>query len=104
MLLAIRERIMGVVGWLILGILFIAFAFFGLNSYLQTDAVSYAAVVNGEEIGLARLQRAYETLRTRMEEQLGDAYDPALLDEKLLKANSLQQLINSDTDPAGGGL
>lgn len=94
MLLAIRERIMGVVGWLILGILFIAFAFFGLNSYLQTDAVSYAAVVNGEEIGLAQQQRAYEALRTRMEEQLGDSYDPALLDEKILKANSLQQLIN----------
>lgn len=93
MLLAIRERIMGFLGWVILGILFIAFAFFGLNSYLQTDAVSYAAVVNGEEIGLARLQRAYETLRTRMEEQLGDSYDPAMLDEKVLKANALQQLI-----------
>jgi len=94
MLLAIRERIMGFLGWVILGILFIAFAFFGLNSYLQTDAVSYAAVVNGEEIGLAQQQRAYESLRTRLEEQLGDTYDPALLDEKMLKANSLQQLIN----------
>jgi peptidyl-prolyl cis-trans isomerase D len=85
---------MGFLGWVILGILFIAFAFFGLNSYLQTDAVSYAAVVNGEEIGLAQQQRAYESLRTRLEEQLGDTYDPALLDEKMLKANSLQQLIN----------
>lgn len=94
MLLAIRERIMGVVGWIILGILFITFAFFGLNSYLQTNAVSYAAVVNGEEIGRAQQQRAYEALRTRMEEQLGNSFDPALLDEKTLKANSLQQLIN----------
>lgn len=94
MLLAIRERIMGVVGWLILGILFIAFAFFGLNSYLQTDAVNYAAVVNGDEIGLEQQQRTYEALRARMEEQLGDSYAPALLDEKVLKANSLQQLIN----------
>jgi peptidyl-prolyl cis-trans isomerase D len=85
---------MGVVGWLILGILFVAFAFFGLNSYLQTEVVSYAAVVNGEEIGLAQQQRAYETLRTRMEEQLGDSYDPAMLDEKILKANALQQLIS----------
>jgi peptidyl-prolyl cis-trans isomerase D len=85
---------MGFLGWVILGILFIAFAFFGLNSYLQTDAVSFAAVVNGEEIGLAQQQRAYETLRTRLQEQLGDSYDPALLDEKMLKANSLQQLIN----------
>ena len=50
MLLAIRERVMGVVGWILLGILFIAFAFFGLNSYMQSSAVNYAAVVNDVEI------------------------------------------------------
>ena len=94
MLLAIRERIMGVVGWVILGFLVVAFAFFGLNSYLQTDAVTYAAVVNGEEISQAQHQRAYERLRRSMEEQLGQAFDPALLNDGLLKANALQQLIN----------
>lgn len=94
MLLAIRERIMGVVGWIILSLLFVAFAFFGLNSYLQTNVVSYAAVVNDEEISLAQQQRAFDALRTRLQEQLGQAYDPALIDENLLKENSLQQLIN----------
>jgi peptidyl-prolyl cis-trans isomerase D len=85
---------MGVVGWVILGFLVVAFAFFGLNSYLQTDAVTYAAVVNGEEISQAQHQRAYERLRRSMEEQLGQAFDPALLNDGLLKANALQQLIN----------
>ena len=94
MLLAIRERIMGVVGWIILSLLVVAFAFFGLNSYLQTDVVNYAAVVNGEEISVAQQQRAFDALRTRLQEQLGQAYDPALIDENLLKENSLQQLIN----------
>lgn len=94
MLLAIRERIMGVVGWIILGFLVVAFAFFGLNSYLQTDAVNFAAVVNGEEISSGQHQRAYELLRRRMEEQLGQAFDPGLLDDDMLKATSLQQLIN----------
>ena len=94
MLRAIRERIMGVVGWVILSILFIAFAFFGLNSYLQTDVVNYAAVVNGDEISLAQLQRSYEGLRTRLEEQLGGSIDPALLDEERLKESALTQLIN----------
>ena len=94
MLLAIRERIMGVVGWFILGLLVIAFAFFGLNSYLQTDAVNYAAVVNGEEISPGQHQRSYELLRSRMEEQLGQAFDPGMLDDGMLKATALQQLIN----------
>jgi len=96
MLLAIRERIMGVVGWIILGILFVAFAFFGLNSYLQSDAANYAAAVNDQEITLARHQRAYQQLRTRMADMLGDNFDAAQLNEDILKANALQQLINEE--------
>ena len=96
MLLAIRERIMGVVGWIILGILFVAFAFFGLNSYLQGNAANYAAAVNDQEISLARHQRAYQQLRTRMTEMMGENYNPALLNEDMLKANALQQLINEE--------
>ena len=96
MLLAIRERIMGVVGWIILGILFVAFAFFGLNSYLQGSNTSYAAAVNDQEITLARHQRAYQQLRTRMADMLGDNFDAAQLNEDILKANALQQLINEE--------
>ena len=87
---------MGVVGWIILGILFVAFAFFGLNSYLQSSAANYAATVNDQEISLARHQRAYQQLRTRMADMLGENYDPAQLNEEILKANALQQLINEE--------
>jgi peptidyl-prolyl cis-trans isomerase D len=96
MLLAIRERVMGVVGWIILGILFVTFAFFGLNSYLRSTAANYAATVNDQEISLARHQRAYQQLRARMVEMLGENFDPAMLNEDMLKANALQQLINEE--------
>ena len=96
MLLAIRERVMGVVGWVLLGILFIAFAFFGLNSYMQSSAVNYAAVVNDVEITPRQQQRAYQSLRSRMQELMGDAYNPAMLDEAALKAAALQQLVNEE--------
>ncbi|MEN8206139.1 MAG: SurA N-terminal domain-containing protein [Pseudomonadota bacterium] len=96
MLLAIRERVMGVVGWIILGILFVAFAFFGLNSYLQSSATNYAAAVNDEEITLDRHRQAYQQLRTRMADMLGDNFDAAQLNEDILKANALQQLINEE--------
>jgi peptidyl-prolyl cis-trans isomerase D len=96
MLLAIRERIMGVVGWIILGILFVAFSLFGLDSYLQSSVTNYAAAVNDQEIPLARHQRAYQQLRARMTEMLGENYDPALLNEDILKANALQQLISEE--------
>ncbi len=96
MLLAIRERVMGVVGWILLGILFIAFAFFGLNSYMQSSAVTYAALVNDVEITPRQQQRAYQNLRSRMQELMGDAYNPAMLDEATLKTAALQQLINDE--------
>jgi peptidyl-prolyl cis-trans isomerase D len=96
MLLAIRERVMGVVGWILLGILFIAFAFFGLNSYMQSSAVNYAAAVNDVEITPRQLQRAYQNLRSRMQQLMGDAYNPAMLDEDALKTAALQQLINDE--------
>jgi len=96
MLLAIRERVMGVVGWFILGILFIAFAFFGLNSYLDGDVASYVASVNGVEISDRQEDRAYRNLRSRMESLMGSSFDPDMIDETQLRKNALRQLISEE--------
>jgi peptidyl-prolyl cis-trans isomerase D len=93
MLMAIRDRVMGFVGWLLLGLLFIAFAFFGLNSYFTSNAKTYAADVNGVEITIPEYQRAYQQLRNRMQSMMGEAYNPAMIDEAALKKSALQQLI-----------
>ena len=106
MLLAIRERVMGVVGWFILGIIFIAFAFFGLNSYLGSDKAIYAASVNGVEISSRQENIAYQRLRRRMEEMMGSSFDPAMLNEAQLRSNTLRQLINEELlfqEAAGAG-
>ena len=94
MLLAIRERVMGVVGWIILVFLFIAFAFFGLNSYLQSTAVDYAAKVNDEEIPQARVKLVYDQLAARMRSALGDRYSATFSDETLLRKAALERVIN----------
>ena len=93
MLMAIRDRVMGFVGWLLLGLLFIAFAFFGLNSYFTSTAKTFAADVNGVEITIPEYQRAYQQLRSRMQTMMGEAYNPAMIDEDALKKSALQQLI-----------
>jgi peptidyl-prolyl cis-trans isomerase D len=96
MLLAIRERIMGVVGWIVLGLLFVTFAFFGLNSYLTSSAENYAARVNDTKISAGQHQRAYEQLVTRMRQMLGGSYDHEQFDESMLKSNALKRLINEE--------
>jgi peptidyl-prolyl cis-trans isomerase D len=106
MLLAIRERVMGLVGWVLLGILGIAFSFFGLNWYFQSDSRIFAATVNGVDIPLGEHQRAYQLLRAQVQERLGGAYDPALINEAALKKSALEQLIRDqlllqDAEAAG---
>jgi peptidyl-prolyl cis-trans isomerase D len=96
MLLAIRERVMGVVGWIVLGLLFVTFAFFGLNSYLTSSADNYAARVNDTKISAGQHQRAYEKLVARMRQMLGGNFDPEKFDESSLKANALQRLISEE--------
>ena len=96
MLLAIRDRVMGIVGWVILGILFIAFAFFGLNSYLDSDKARYAASVNGVEISASQENIAYQRLRKRMEDMMGSSFDPDMINEDQLRKNALRQLINQE--------
>ncbi len=93
MLLAIRERMMGVVGWILLGLLAIAFSFFGLNWYFQSDARTYAVTVNDVDVSLGEHQRTYQLLRARMQDIMGEAYDPARINEAALKKNALEQLI-----------
>ncbi len=93
MLLAIRERVMGIVGWILLGVLAIAFSFFGLDWYLRSDARTYSVTVNDVDVSLGEHQRTYQLLRARMQSLMGEAYDPARIDEKLLKKNALEQLI-----------
>jgi peptidyl-prolyl cis-trans isomerase D len=93
MLMAIRDRVMGFVGWVLLGALFIAFAFFGLNSYFTSNAKTYAADVNGVEITIPEYQRAYQQMRNRMQRMMGEAYNPAMIDEDALKKSALQELI-----------
>jgi peptidyl-prolyl cis-trans isomerase D len=96
MLLAIRERIMGFLGWVILGLIFIAFAFWGLDSYLQSSAVSYAARVNDAEISLRQHDNAYQTLVQRVRESVGKDYEKAGYDEDTLRKQALQRLITDE--------
>ena len=96
MLQAFRDRAMGVLGWVVIGLIIITFALFGLGSYLQDQSRVYAAKVNGVEIPLRDVQTAYQNQRARLEQMLGDAFDPAMIDEKQLKERALDGLIQRE--------
>jgi len=93
MLQTMREKVMGGLGWFIIGLIIITFALFGLGSYLQDDSRAYAAAVDDVEISNGELQRTYQRQRAQMEQMMGDAFNPALIDEKLLRQRALDTLI-----------
>lgn len=96
MLQAMRDKVMGVLGWIIIGLIIITFALFGLGSYIQDKSQVFAAKVNDVEIAPRQLQMAYQQQRDQMQEMLGDAYDPALLNDKLLRQRALDALISRE--------
>jgi peptidyl-prolyl cis-trans isomerase D len=74
MLERIREGSQGPWAMGILVLIVISFVFAGVGSYINSSASGAAANVNGEEIGLDELERAYQNERARMESQFGDAF------------------------------
>ncbi|WP_455234504.1 SurA N-terminal domain-containing protein [Thiogranum longum] len=88
-----RDKALGWLGWIVIGLIIITFALFGLGSYLQDKTRVFAAKVNDAEIAPGELQQAYQQQRSQLEQMLGEAYNPALIDDEALKRRALDTLI-----------
>lgn len=93
MLQAIRDRVTGWIAWVIVGLIILTFALWGVDSYLKEDVSTYAAKVDGVEISEATLGRAMQRQRVQMQRALGKEFDPSMIDEKRLRSSVLDNLI-----------
>jgi len=93
MLQAIRDRAQGLIVWIIVGLIIITFALFGLGSYLGGGGKAVVATVNGTEISQAEFLREYQNMRNRLQKMLGKNYRPELFDETRMKQQVLESLI-----------
>lgn len=94
MLEAIRKHTQGLLAKVILALITIPFALWGIDSYLQ-QAGSNAAVatVGGEEITVQQYGNALQNLRNQL--QAEGRVDPALLDRPEVKQSVLDRLITT---------
>ncbi len=92
MLQNIRDNAQGLVAKIIIGLIVISFALFGVES-LVGGGQENAAIVNGDEISVAELDQAINTQRNRMINAMGDNFDPAMVEDSRLKGPVLEQLI-----------
>ncbi len=85
MLEYIRERAQGWFAWIIIGMLIIPFALWGINSYFDGGSAAVVANVNGTDISL----REYDDLRQQQRERV----------RSMLGANANAELIESLVKP-----
>ncbi len=95
MLTAIRERATGWIAWVIVILITIPFALWGINSYFQGGSVTATATVNGVDITNTAYQQALAGQRRALADRLGSDFDPALLDSPGIKRRVLDGLIDN---------
>jgi peptidyl-prolyl cis-trans isomerase D len=96
MLQSIRERAQGWIAWAIVILISIPFALWGIQSYLGVGSEPVVATVNDIEITERDLDRRYQETRMRLRDQLGAAYRPELFDEKTMRAQVLDSMIQEN--------
>lgn len=96
MLQTIRERSQGWFAWVIVVLITIPFALWGIQEYLGTGGEPVAAKVNGADISERELDTSFERFRTQLRERLGASYKAGLIDDKLLRQQVLSSLVRSE--------
>ncbi|UFH48351.1 SurA N-terminal domain-containing protein [Pseudomonas sp. KNUC1026] len=95
MLQNIRDNSQGWIAKTIIGLIVVLMALTGFEAIFRAAGHSQdAAKVNGDEITQADLSQAVEMQRRQLMQKLGRDFDPALLDEKLLREAALKGLID----------
>jgi peptidyl-prolyl cis-trans isomerase D len=92
MLQAINDRIKGWLGALVIIMITIPFAFWGIESYLGGGGKEYAAMIDDEEIPVYQFENAYSNQLARLNQQF-DKNIP--YSNAQIKAQVLEQLINA---------
>jgi len=95
MLEAIREHAQGKIAKVILVLITIPFALWGVDSYLQNGGDGpIAAKVGGQEISQKEFAAALKDQQERMRAALGKSYDASVMDRPEVRKSVLDQLIN----------
>jgi peptidyl-prolyl cis-trans isomerase D len=93
MLAAIKNKSKGPVAYLIVGIITVPFALFGINQYLGGQQNIVVATVDGEEITHTEYLPAFNRQKRSLQEQLGDNYTPQI--DFQVKQQVISTLINT---------
>lgn len=93
MLQSIRENVSGWVAGVIISLLTIPFALWGINNYFVSSVEDYVAKVNDYEISTSEFQERLRQYQQRMQAMFGDSLDASYFQQPLIKRQLLDSLI-----------
>ncbi|MBB1200372.1 peptidylprolyl isomerase [Enterobacteriaceae bacterium 89] len=96
---SLRTAANSVVLKIIFGIIIVSFILTGVSSYLIGGNNTYAAKVNGQEIGRPEFENAVASERNRQQQQMGDQFSELAANENYMKSMR-QQVLNRLIDEA----
>ncbi len=91
---ALRDNMPKWITGVILVIIIGPFALWGINSYFTASTDNSIATVNGDPINPSDFQRAYQAQYSRLQQFYGPSFKPGMIDEKQLRQQVLDELIN----------
>ena len=92
MLAAIRKKSKGWVAYLIVGLIAVPFALFGVQQYFSGSSNSIIAIVDGEDITVNTYYQEFNTQQRNLQQQLGSAYSTEI--DNALRQTLIDTLIN----------
>jgi len=92
MLGAIRKKSKGWVAYLIVGLITVPFALFGIQEYMGGSSNSAVASVDGEDISLTTYYQELNTQQRNLQQQLGASYSAEI--DNALRQTLIDSLIN----------
>jgi peptidyl-prolyl cis-trans isomerase D len=96
MLQKLREKTSGWIAGIIVGILVIPFAFFGVTDYFSAAADTWVARVGEKEISQQEFQQRFEEYRAQMRQMLGERYDGRMLESPETRRALLDRLVDEE--------
>ena len=93
MLQNIRKNLQGTIAKVIVAIIVVPFALFGIESLLFDGGAQNVAEVNGQAISAVELQQQVNQQKRRLLMTLGDSIDPGMLDDQMLAGPALEFII-----------
>ncbi|MGD2117245.1 MAG: SurA N-terminal domain-containing protein [Chromatiales bacterium] len=93
MLQSIRDKAQGWIAWVIVVLISIPFALWGIQEYLGVGGETVIAKVNDREITEREVESAAFRFRSELRERLGAQYNPAMFEEPVLRKQVLESMI-----------